>query len=372
MNAPEPLAPSAPPGRILCQRGDGIGGRLLTLLWTMRLAAKVDAGVLMFWPRLQLFYDNRSDAGDIFDLYRLASPPFQGRLQIVDGDCRNYFRARTVNLRKQQAYDPRDFVVPVDMDASQVKAPVICGHWEGPFLSPGETPETALAEARALFATLPLRGDLMGQIDRLAGGQRLSRMVAVHVRRGEIVRNLRQAVSELRRNEPGARDMLDERIGTFTRRCMSVNNFADAVRPFVDRGREILVFSDEAGAARDLADALGTSEILSAASLIEGGLTPLQQAFVEAVLMSSCSHIVGARSAYSRLANVIGGNKHIVLGKGWRSPQDCAAYLLQSISEELLSHPKREYIERRVRELSENPARPRPGRMSSATKVAED
>ena len=359
MKVPQPQGSAGPSGRILCQRGDGMGCRLLTLLWTLRLAGKVDAGVLMFWPRLDLLSRDGSAAGEIFDLYRLASPPFLGRLQIVDGDCRGYFRCKPLILKRKERYDPAALVVPVDVDPAQEELPVVFGHWDGPLLVPGESQEAALAEAPALFATLPLRADLMGQIDRIAARTPLSDMVAVHVRRGDIMQNLRQAVSELQVNEPTSRDLLDERIGTFTRRCMSVNNFADAVRNVVDQGRRILVFSDDASAPRDLANVLGASNVLSAASLIDGGLTPLQQAFVEVVLMSKCRGIVGARSAYSRLANVIGANAYVALGKRWRSAEDCAAHVLQSISEELLTHPERRYIERRVTELSENPARRR-------------
>ncbi len=366
MNVPQPHAPTATPGRILCQRGDGIGGRLLTLLWTMRLARKVDAGVLMFWPKLELFYNNGTDASDIFDLHRLASPASQSSLQMVDGDCRTSFRCKLLILKGKETYDPGAFVVPVDADPAQEELPVIVGHWQGPYLAPGESREEALAEAPALFAQLPIRADLMGQIDRIAARIPLSDMVAVHVRRGEIVRNLRQAVSALRLDEPASRDLLDERIGTFTRRCMSVNNFADAARKVAEQGRQILVFSDSASAPQELANALGTSKVLSAASLIDDGLTALQQAFVEAVLMSRCCCIMGARSAYSSLANVIGANKLVLLGKRWRSAEDCAAYLLQSICEELNSHPERGYIERRVTELSENPARRRGGGEAAA------
>lgn len=340
--------PDVPSGRILCQRGDGIGGRLLTLLWTLRFAAKVNAGVLMFWPSLDLFSYEGAAAGDIFDLYRLASPPVRNRLQIVDGDCRKYLRRKSLILNRKERYDPAAFVVPFDMDPARQKLPVILGHWEGPLLAFGESRKAALAEVPSLFAQLPIRADLMGEVDRVAAEHRLSDMVAVHVRRGEIVQNLREAVSRFRPNDPSSHVVLDERIGTFVRRCMSVDNFADSIREVVEQGRQILVFSDEASAPRDLANALGTSKVLSVASLVRDGFSPLQQAFVEAVLMSRCRSIVGARSAYSGLAHVIGGNDRVLLDRRSRSAEDCAAYLLQSISGELLSHPHREHLERRI------------------------
>ena len=349
MNSGDAKASAAPSGRIICQRGDGIGGRLLTLLWTLRLARKVDAGVLMFWPKLELFYNNQSSAGDIFDLYRLASPPLRDRLQIVDGDCRKFMRRNEVSLGRGKVHDPRPLVVPVDADPWAQQLPVVVGSWEGPILAAGETAREALAEMPSVFADLPMRRDLMGQVDWAAKHYRLRKVVAVHIRRGEIVHNLREAVAGFRPDEPTSQDLLTFRIGTFARRCMSVDNFADALREFVDQGRTILVFSDEPGVHLELAQALGTTNVLAAASLAPDKFTAMQQAFVEACLMSRCRYIVGPRSAYSWLAHVIGANRRVLMTTGSRTVEDCAAFALQSVADELLTHPGRAQIEHHIR-----------------------
>ena len=353
-------SPAAPSGRIICQRGDGIGGRLLTLLWTLRLARKVGAGVLMFWPKLELFYEDSSSAGEIFDLYRLASPPVRDRLQIVDGDCRKFIRPNELNLGRRKVTDPSAFVVPVDARPGSQELPVIVGHWEGPLLMPGETAPEALAEMPSVFADLPIRRDLMVEVDRVAKAHGLSEMVAVHIRRGEIVRNLREAAAGFRLDQPVSHDLLTFRIGTFARRCMSLDNFAEVLREFVDQGRTILVFSDERGVHEELAAALGTPKVLSAAALVSGGFTAMQQAFIETCLMSRCHCVVGARSAYSWLANVIGANQRIQLTESSRTVEDCAAFALRSVADELLVHPERAYLERRIQdEITWMRARPR-------------
>ena len=337
-----------PAGRILCQRGDGLGGRLLTLLWTLRLARAVDAGLLMFWPKLDLFSYNDSVAGDLFDLYRLSSPPFRNRLQIVDGHCRKHFRWKAVNLGRNERHDPNDFVVPLDVDPWSQDLPLIVGHWEGPMLMPGEDLAEAFAQMPRLFAGLPIRRDLMREIDRIAHERRLSEAVAVHVRRGEIVRNLRAAVTEYRPDDPAGGDLLDVRVGTFARRCMSIENFAEPLRKFADEGRTIVVFSDETHVHEELAHALGTSNVSPVAAFATRPFNALQQAFVELCLMSRCLCIVGARSAYSWSANVIGANRRIDLNLRSRTAADCAAFALHSVADELLSHPHRAQIEQRI------------------------
>lgn len=343
-----PPSPAPPSGRIICQRTDGLGGRLLTLLWTLRLARSVDAALLMFWPKLDLFSYNDSGAGDLFDLYRLSSPPFRNRLQIVDGDCRTFIAWNPIRLKRRETYDPAAFVVPVDIKPWRQALPVIVGHWEGPLLAPGERGADVLAHMPGLFGRLPFRRDLMGEVDRVASEHGLSEMVAVHVRRGEIVRNLRAAVAGYRVEDTDGQGVLDDRVGTFARRCMSVDNFAGPLRKFVDEGRTILVFSDEPHVHEDLGRALGTAKVVTAASLVTGQFTGLQQAFVELCLMSRCLCIVGARSAYSWCANVVGANARVDLNLRSRTVADCAALALQSIAAELDSHPERAQIEQRI------------------------
>ena len=350
MNGSDPAVSPAPAGRLICQRIDGIGGRLLTLLWTLRLARKVDAGVLLFWPKFELFYDHATGPGELFDLYRLASPPMRDRLQIVDGDCRRFLRFHEVNLEWRKAHDPSAYVVPSDADPLHEKLPVIVGNWEGPLIAPGETRQEALAEMPSVFAELPIRRDLLGHIERVEKVHKLYRMVAVHIRRGEIVRNLRQAVAGFRLNEPDGHDLLDDRIGTFARRCMSLDNFAEALRRFVEEGRTLVVFSDEPGVHDALALALGTPNVIPAASLVTGRFTPMQQAFVEACLMSRCRCIVGARSAYSTLANVIGANSRVLLETHSRTAEDCTNFALESVADELAAHPERAQVEQRIHE----------------------
>ncbi len=340
---------AAPSSRILCQRTDGIGCRLLTLLWTVRLARTVNAGVLMFWPSLNLFGYEGSVAGDIFDLLRLATPPMQSQLQVIDGESRQYLRHRPVELEKETRHQPGDFTVPLDTDLRWEKWPMVVGSWEGPLLMRGERRKAVLAEMPALFAELPFRRDLLREANRAARAGRLSEAVAVHVRRGEIILNLRGAVSAFRRDDLQTQARLDDRVGTFVRRCVPIEDIAGALRGFVAEGRRIVVFSDEPTACEDLSAALGTA-VLPAASLIAKTFSPIQQAFVEAVMIGKCRCLVGARSAYSEFGHIIGGNERVLLTSDPRPSADYATFLLEFASDALASHPERAHVERRVHE----------------------
>ena len=339
---------ATPSARILCQRTDGLGCRLLTLLWTMRLARTVNAGVLMFWPSLNLFGYQGSVAGDIFDLLQLASPPMQSRLQIIDGESRSHLRHWPVELDRETRHEPGHFTVPLDANLRRGKWPMVVGSWEGPLLAPGERRKAVLAEMPSLFAELPFRRDLLREANRIARQSRLSEAVAVYVRRGEIIQNLRTAVSAFRLDEARTGDRLDDRVGTFVRRCVPIEDLARALRDFVDQGRRIVVFSDEPTACEALSEALGTSELLAAASLIETTLSPIQQAFVETVLIGKCRCLVGARSAYSEFGHIVGGNARVLLTTKRRPPADTSAFLLESVADELAAHPERTHVERRV------------------------
>jgi hypothetical protein len=227
---------------------------------------------------------------------------------------------------------------------------VIDGGWEGPMLAPGEDRERVLAEMPSLFAELPFRGDLMGEIDRIAGRVPLSEAVAVHIRRNELVGLLRDAVGAFRSSDADSARLLERRAQTFTRRCLSVEEFAAPLRGFVGQGRQIVLFTDDPAIGRELSRALGGAAILAAASLIETEFKPIQLAFIEAVLMSRCRCIVGTTSAYSEFAHVIGNQERVFLRWRQRSASECAAFMLASITNELGSHPERAQIEQRLQE----------------------
>ncbi len=339
-----------PSARILLQRGDGLGCRLLTLLWTVRLARTVNAGVLMFWPSLNLFGYQGSVAGDIFDLFRLASPPMQSHLQIIDGDCRRYVHPREVNWDKEERCQPGEVTVPLDADRRSGILPVVFGSWEGPLLAPGESRRAVLAGLPALFAELPIRNDLLREANRIARENHLSKAIAVHVRRNEIIQNLRQAVSAFRLDQPSTQARLDDRVGTFVRRCIPLEDFAEPLQGFIAKGRRIVVFSDDPTACEDLSAVLGTATVLPAASMIEKTFSPIQQAFIEALLIGKCQCLVGARSAYSEFGHLVGGNHRVILTWDERPAADCAGFLSTFIADELATHPQKPHVERRVQD----------------------
>ncbi len=59
---------------------------------------------------------------------------------------------------------------------------------------------------------------------------------------------------------------------------------------------------------------------------------------------------MGARSAYSTLANVIGANSRVLLETHSRTAEDCTDFALESVADELAAHPERAQVEQRIHE----------------------
>ena len=292
---------------LICERRDGIGCRLLTLLWTWRLARKIDARVVMFWPPFPPLYGASEGPGEVFDVFRLTSAPLRDEIQIVDGRGNEHFRAKYVQLYRKLRYHPDDLVsvLPVLGD-TPVSLPVIGGGWRDPFVLKGESEAQALAEIPELFSRLPIRRDIRNAVIRAAKGAKLYRRVAVHIRRGDVLENVRAACKEYAVNPAENRDLVEGRLITFLSRCPPLDAYVRMLRPLVEQGIDPLLFSDSPEFAHDLAERLGLDGRSIAQSLAPAGFSQVQQALFEALVMSQCRYIVGARSAFNMLANVIG------------------------------------------------------------------
>ena len=291
---------------LICERVDGIGGRFLTLLWTWRLARRINARVLMFWPPMDPRYGKCEGAAELLDIFQLASAPLRNELQIVDGRCDEHFSARHIDLYHTETYDPMAFASTLPPDNQHYgRLPVIEG-WRGPFLEPGERRADALAEIPELFGRLPVRRDIENAVARASKGRKLYKKVAVHVRRGEIVANLRAAYADYIGNPGEHAALLDERVGTFLGRCLPLETYVRLLRPLLERGHDLLLFTDAPEIADELKERLGREDLPLASDLAPVGLSEVQRAFFEVLVMSRCHSIVGAKSAYRLLANLIG------------------------------------------------------------------
>jgi hypothetical protein len=289
---------------LLCSRKDGMGARVSNLLWTWRLARKIGARTLCYWPPLDSYYGAATGVAELFDVGRIAATGLRHELAIVDARPSDHFSPRLIPLIPGEPVDPRLYAVSSARIEAGRDLPVM-DTAIGPLLAPGESAEQALAEVRQLFARLPLRGNLRLGIKHARRNAGLASMVAVHVRRGDIVEVLRHECAHFSPAslEPGS--LLDRYTEHFFRGCAPTAAYLRLIRPYLKQGFRIAFFSDTPGAAAPFTKRFGDKMILGD-SLAPAGLSGLQEALFEMAVMSRCHAIIGAKSQFSTLASMIG------------------------------------------------------------------
>ena len=293
-------------GWLLCSRKDGAGARLANLLWTWRLARGAGLRTLCFWPPLPAYYSDASGAEDVLDLATLRATELQDELRVIDGRPGHFVQPRFVTPNPRREHEPLDHAVSADPTCSTATHASVITSTDGPLLRKGEDRSDAIDEARALFARLPLHKRVEHAVDSVAREHDLSRMVAVHVRSGDIVEGLRDACLGFGPEDLRAGSVLDKYTQHYFRGCAPTTSYMSLAERFEGEGYGILFFSDTPSAAGPFQERFA-AELLFAASLAPAPLSSVQQALFEIILMSRCHAIVGTKSKFSTLASLIGG-----------------------------------------------------------------
>ena len=295
---------------LICSRKDGMGARLANLLWTWRLARRAQARTLVFWPPMDSYYGQATGSGELLDLFALATSPLRDEIQVIDGRPADYFSVTPVDLDPAEPCDPTPLLVRPALMQAKAPAPVIQTA-VGPILMADEARDDALAQAQALFARLPLRRTIARHAVKAASRTHdLSSMVAVHVRRGEIIDVLKTACVELTHEDRQSGSVVDRYTEHFFRCCAPVETYARLMRPYVKKGFRILFFSDSPEMAEPFRQWLGDRLIL-ASDIAPPQFSGLQRALFELLIMSRCPTIIGTKSIFGNLAAVIHGANFI-------------------------------------------------------------
>ncbi len=290
---------------LVCSRKDGMGARLANMLWTWRLAQRVQARTLVFWPPMDTYYGQATAAGELLDVYVMASSPMRDEVQIIDARPADYFGVTPINLDPAVVCDPADFLVRPGDRPSKAPTPVIQTA-VGPFLMADEAKSDAVAQAQALFARLPLRNNIRNAFKAANIAHGFGGMVAVHVRRGDIIDVLRNACAELTPEGRQSGSVIDRYTEHFFRCCAPVETYKRLMSPYVKKGYDILFFSDSPEMAAPFKEWLGDRLIL-ANDIATPKFTGLQRALFELLIMSLCPTIIGTKSIFGNLAALIRG-----------------------------------------------------------------
>lgn len=330
-----------------------MGARLANLMWTWRLARKVGARTLAFWPPMDDYYGEIAGVGDIIDLYQLATAPIREELQIVDGRPTDMFVANLIDLNPRKACFPEQYLVaPPGTYRTKTPLPLLESA-RGPLLMAGESKKAVAAEARELFVSLPFRDIILRSLKATRREHRPKGLVAVHVRRGDIVDVLKTAGAEFipEAREPGS--VLDRYTEHFFRACAPVETYHRMLQSFLDRGQNILLFSDTPDMATPFVERFGDRVVL-ARELGPPILTGLQRAMFELLLMSACGVIVGTKSTFGLLASVV-GKAYFIDVRSDATPEEFIGAFQQAIEFQRLGAAARTGVgEVVVRKLQEN------------------
>lgn len=292
---------------IFAHRGDGLGARICNLLWTWRFARKIDARTVIIWTAfpesLQQFFGADFRVSHIIDLVACAETGLDREIWFIEGGRPisvelDYLNKRPKWKKKSRGW-PREDIFG--------ERRIIGYSSYYPLAHPGETIEQITKEARSLFNKLPRHPAISQALDKVKRRIDLSRTVALHYRRGDIIDQLRQAGSETL--EKGK---VDQRLVNFTdfyfRKCAPLVAYTRAIESELVKGNKILIFSDQPHASKLFSERYGTENVLDLRA-ITAGMPHIQEAFLEIIVMAQCPKILSTNSGFSQTAILLGGGQ---------------------------------------------------------------
>lgn len=257
---------------VYAERKDRLGGRLCAIVNGLRLACALDADFRFGWPEDIYRLENLDDVD------RVLSPEF------IDSYRISAAQRQALDLVRFDLFDP----AAPPPQGIQVDTPA------GVALLPGEDAADAARQCRELFATSAMIAPhIVAAVETLAEqlGLTSGRVAALHVRRGDVVRNYRVGVV----------------APEFLQRYNPIQYYQDwgaraLAAGTVDR---LVVFCEDADAGLALSSRLDNTRACDTAAQFPE-LTVLEAALVEMLLMARCVLIVGGYSAFNHFPCLIG------------------------------------------------------------------
>ena len=291
---------------IIVRREDGLGGRLLAFVRVLRFADKVGASVIWKWPPTG--GHGVSALGGLFDL--------------GISDLRNVtvMEEPLTDLPREHLYiegDPlvvqslRNGVDPEVLFGNQL---VIESSGQRLLRVKNESDAEIAEEMRRVFDRLvpiPSVGEALKAARSTIGSQPYA---AVHVRRGDILRNVIQEIKS-----PTSSERLKRWLQFFVTRCAPVELMLASLNA-KSSDKRILVIGDDPSITEMIRRHLGPNRAINLGSN-EFALTISQQALLDILLLRSAEDIHAPSSQFSRCAAEIGtATTHIIQPHGDPSP----------------------------------------------------
>lgn len=299
-------------GKILIgYRSDGLGARLINLLWTWRLARKLQARAIMVWPDLKgMSGDTR--VSQIIDTATGAITALESEIAFIDGELSAYRNLDWLDLRPDWKNKARGW----SRDDVFQQHSSIGNRSHHPIALQGETQEQIIQEARALSSRLPIHSDVLSALKRVQDKIDLSKVVAVNYPHSETISDLTDIGSKALQNS-NFDPKLGAAISSYFRKCAPVDAYAHALELELARGSKAIIFSNSPAVRSTLGQlpALKTRlGQLFGSGIVDvrpemGSLSTIQESFLEILIMSKCARILSTNNDSSQAAMLLGGGQ---------------------------------------------------------------
>ncbi len=289
------------PNTVVASRADRLGNRLLTMMSARDFAIKIDANLVINWPSSSFSYDSSNDYYDFFELFdpvqfevhekrvSITSESHDALIRRSLVDCAfdlfkhppkkiDYFAFENRNFLFRSPKD-YEFVEGEDQSINKTSYGVT-------FFQSLQFNQTVDACLRDILASLPTCSSL-----------------SLHIRRGDLIPMIQEFGKGI--DESDVRKAITRVASLFSTKYAPLEAYEETVKTY-GSDRPVLLFSDDPTMFGQLSKRCRNT-IIDVSSLVQGyGLSAVQAAFVEILVMSKTMSIVSTGSSFSHIACYIG------------------------------------------------------------------
>ena len=298
---------------IISSRPDGLGTRLLSILHGLRFAEQTGASFSIGWPSLDdcnYPSDRRllqaDSAGEIFNL----DHPIQGRndVQVVD---RSYWLGRRCCML-HGALQHLEYTTLASIEAFCKNFDVFIYDLPVPLPIAGSSAEREayfIKQNWKRFSFCTAVGDTFAQF---ASESQLSSSVAIHIRRGDVLKMLSEAPV----------DTLIQTGGTqIFQRYTAINSSINALGPLLPHTASVVVCSEDHSVAEQIAESIPGKHVYSSRGLFPQDSN--RAALLDLMILSGARWLITPfKSYFSECASIVGECDTINVGLDVRSLVD--------------------------------------------------
>ncbi|MCX7092901.1 MAG: hypothetical protein NTY50_05555 [Methylobacter sp.] len=283
---------------VISSRKDALGSRLINVMHGWRLAKALDVDYFVAWPRFWEYYDADAPLSDFFDFSSVNGFFIEESKSKIE-ELMSY-----PGIFEVSKWNKDSVLIPLNAPAYRFRSTLS-------YPLQGEVVEDVNRETRQLMCSVKLNAEVEEAMSKVRACVSLKNYAAIHIRRGDFVANLALYNSEQQR-----------KYGLeFCQKFVDVPSYANAINALCPDS-PLFIFSKDMVQVKQLAATVNVP-VANVGDIchLYSNLSPVQQDFIEMLIMAECKMIIGARrSNFSRLPAALGGIQDIEVHR-WILPQ---------------------------------------------------